>query len=71
MEAPNEHDRGPLEKLPEGEFMRLFIKHEPALRAFARSILPDWHLVDDTLQEASVTMWEKLGQLHDEAGFLP
>ena len=51
--------------------MRLFVKHEPALRAFARSILPDWTSVDDALQEASVTMWEKLGQLRDEHGFLP
>lgn len=51
--------------------MRLFVKHEPALRAFARSILPDWNFVDDALQEASVTMWEKLGQLRDEQGFLP
>lgn len=58
-------------KLSEGEFMRLFVKHEPALRAFARSILPDWNSVEDALQEASVTMWEKLGQLADEDGFLP
>lgn len=57
--------------LSEGEFMRLFVQHEPALRAFARSILPDWNSVDDALQEASVTMWEKLGQLRDEDGFLP
>lgn len=61
----------PLQKLSEGEFMRLFVKHEPALRAFARSILPDWNSVEDALQEASVTMWEKLGQLRDEGGFLP
>ena len=51
--------------------MRLFVKHEPALRAFARSILPDWALVDDALQEASVTMWEKLSQVRNEDGFLP
>lgn len=51
--------------------MRLFVKHEPALRAFARSILPTWDAVDDALQEASVTMWEKLEQLRDEDGFLP
>ena len=61
----------PSSKLTEGEFMRLFVKHEPALRAFARSILPDWNSVEDSLQEASVTMWEKLGQLRDEDGFLP
>lgn len=58
-------------KLSEGEFVRLFVKHEPALRAFGRSMLPDWNSVDDALQEASVTMWEKLGQLRDEDGFLP
>ncbi len=62
-------DREP--KLSEGEFMRLFVKHEPALRAFARSILPDWNAVDDALQEASVTMWAKLSQLRDQEGFLP
>jgi RNA polymerase sigma-70 factor (ECF subfamily) len=58
-------------KLSEGEFLRLFLKNEPILRAFARSILPDWNSVDDALQEASVTMWEKLGQLRNEEGFLP
>jgi len=57
--------------LSEGEFMRLFVRHEPALRAYARSILPDWQAVDDAIQEASVTMWEKLPQLGDESGFLP
>ena len=57
--------------LSEGDFMRLFVKHEPALRAFARTLLPDWHSVDEALQEASVTMWEKLGQLNGEGGFLP
>ena len=67
MPEPNK----PARQLSEGEFMRLFVKHEPALRAFARSMLPDWTLVDDALQEASVTMWEKLGQLRDEEGFLP
>jgi RNA polymerase sigma-70 factor (ECF subfamily) len=51
--------------------MRLFVKYEPALRAYARTLLPDWHAVDEALQEASVTMWEKHQQLRDEAGFLP
>jgi RNA polymerase sigma-70 factor (ECF subfamily) len=58
-------------RLTEQEFLRLFLRNEPILRAFARSILPDWNAVDDALQEASVTMWEKLGQLRDEDGFLP
>jgi RNA polymerase sigma-70 factor (ECF subfamily) len=51
--------------------MRLLMKHEPALRAFARVLLPDWNAVDDVIQEASVTLWEKFGQLRDAEGFLP
>jgi RNA polymerase sigma-70 factor (ECF subfamily) len=57
--------------LGEGDFMRLLMKHEPALRAFARVLLPDWNAVDDVIQEASVTLWEKFGQLRDAEGFLP
>jgi len=65
-------DRPPTDsRLNEGDFMRLLIRHEPALRAFARSLLPDWHAVDEVIQEASITLWEKFGQLRDEAGFLP
>jgi len=51
--------------------MRLFVRNEPILRAYARSMLPNWSSVDDALQEASVTMWQKLGQLDSEDGFLP
>ena len=57
--------------LTEVDFMRMFLKHENALRAFARSLLPDWDAVDDVLQDASVIMWQKLSQLEDEDGFLP
>ena len=51
--------------------MRLFVVHEPVLRAFARTLLPNWEAVDDVLQESSVVMWKKLDQLQDESGFLP
>ena len=57
--------------LTEADFMRLLLQHENALRAFARSLLPDWDAVDDVLQDASVIMWQKLSQLDDEEGFLP
>ena len=40
--------------------MRLLMVHEPALRAFARSLLPDWNAVDEAIQEASLTLWQKL-----------
>jgi RNA polymerase sigma-70 factor (ECF subfamily) len=57
--------------LAQADFIRLLVKHEPVLRAYARTLLPDWESVDDVLQEASVTLWEKLSQVRDEAGFLP
>jgi RNA polymerase sigma-70 factor (ECF subfamily) len=57
--------------LTEGDYMRLLLRHENALRAFARSLLPSWNAVDDVIQDASVVMWQKLGQLEDETGFLP
>ena len=51
--------------------MRLLMQHEPALRAFARVMLPNWNLVDEVIQEASITLWEKFAQLREEEGFLP
>ena len=67
MEPSGNAENGPRQ----GDFMRLLMQNEPALRAFARSLLPDWHLVDEVIQEASVTAREKFGQLRDEEGFLP
>lgn len=57
--------------LGEDDFVALLVKYEPALRAYARSLVPDWALVDDALQEASVTMWQKRGQLETADGFVP
>ena len=57
--------------LTEGDYLRLLMRHENALRAFARSLLPTWDAVDDVIQDASIVMWQKLGQLEDEHGFLP
>lgn len=57
--------------LAESDFLRLFVKHEEALRAFARVLLPTWEAVDEVMQEASVVMWKKLGQLESADGFLP
>ncbi len=59
--------REPNNRLTEGEFLKLFLKHEQVLRAYARAILPDWSSVEDALQEASVTAVEDL----DENGEMP
>jgi len=70
----SETQSGPIDggnHLSEGDFMRLLMQHEPALRAFARVLLPNWSLVDEVIQEASITLWEKFSQLREEEGFLP
>jgi RNA polymerase sigma-70 factor (ECF subfamily) len=57
--------------IPESDFLRLFVKNEEALRAFARVLLPTWESVDEVIQEASVVMWRKLAQLDSAESFLP
>jgi RNA polymerase sigma-70 factor (ECF subfamily) len=57
--------------IPESDFLRLFVKHEQALRAFARVMLPTWESVDEVMQESSVMMWKKLSQLDAADNFLP
>ncbi len=57
--------------IPESYFLRLFVKHEQALRAFARVMLPTLESVDEVMQESSVVMWKKLSQLDDADHFLP
>lgn len=57
--------------IAESDFLRLFVKSEEALRALARVLLPTWEAVDEVMQEASVVMWKKLGQLESADGFLP
>ncbi len=58
-------------KIDEDAFMGLFVASEPALRSMAKCLLQEWGRVDEALQEASVTMWQKRGQLQEVEGFLP
>lgn len=57
--------------IAEGDFLRLFVKHEEALRSYARVLLPTWESVDEVMQESSVIMWKKLAQLDVAENFLP
>lgn len=52
-------------------FLRLFVTHEPALRVYARALVPTWDAVDEVIQEASLVIWRKLDQLETPEGFLP
>lgn len=58
-------------ELSEPEFLRLLVKHEASLRAYARAIVPDWELVDEAVQETSITLWQKRAQLQELDGFVP
>ncbi len=70
MEVESDQSESP-NPISEADFVRLFARHELALRNYARLILPDWSGVDDVLQDASITMWESRQRLRDESGFLP
>lgn len=52
-------------------FLEVFEKYKVDLRAYARSMLPDWQAVDEALQEASIVMWAKFSQLNSVENFLP
>ena len=58
-------------EMTESDFLALLVQHLPALRSYARVVVPDWDLVDEAIQEASVTMWQKRMQLENAEGFLP
>lgn len=70
MDVDLDHSDSP-HPISEADFVRLFARHELALRNYARLILPNWSGVDDVLQDASITMWETRQRLQDEDGFLP
>ncbi len=61
----------PAELPSEETFLRVFLKSEDDLRAYARALLPTWEAVDEVMQEASLVMWRKLDQLREETEFLP
>jgi len=50
MDTKSVHSESP-SPIAEADFVRLFARHELALRNYARLILPDWGAVDDVLQE--------------------
>ena len=64
-------DRQPNRNPGDERLMKLFLRNESVLRAYARTLLPDLDSVDDALQEAYLTMYDRFDQLRDEEGFLP
>jgi len=56
---------------PHETFLRLWMQHEPELRAFVRSCCPKSQEVDDVMQEVSVAALRKFSTLDDHAAFGP
>ncbi len=56
---------------PHETFLRLWMVHEPELRAFVRSCCPNAQEVDDVMQEVSVAALRKFSTLDDHSAFGP
>jgi len=53
------------------DFLRLYRRHELALRAFVRACLPRAADVEEVLQEVSLVAWKKFATLEDSTRFAP
>lgn len=51
------------------EFLQAFTRHEPAVRAFVRRLVPSRSDADDILQEVSIVLWEKFHEFDSGGDF--
>ena len=54
---------------PHETFLRLWMQHEPSLRAYVRSCCPKAQEVDDVMQEVSIAALRKFSTLDDHTAF--
>ena len=54
---------------PHETFLRLWMRHEPELRAFVRSCCPKAQEVDDVMQEVSIAALRKFPGLNNHSAF--
>lgn len=52
-------------------FLREFMAHEPAIRAFVRCLLPSRGDADDVMQETAVVLWARYADVKPGAEFRP
>ena len=52
----------PLDDQRHDDFLRLFTTHEPAVRAFVRSLVPGLSDANDVMQEVAIVLWRKFGE---------
>lgn len=51
------------------QFVRLLVRHDRAIRAWLRALLPTLNDVDEVMQEVSVVAWRKFDQLDAPENF--
>jgi len=51
-------------------FVQLLAKHEPAVRAFIFSLLPNWADAEEVMQDTSLVIWRKFDQFVPGTNFL-
>lgn len=51
------------------QFLRAFLTHEAAVRAFVRRFVPTRTDADDVLQEVAIVLWEKFGEFRAGGDF--
>lgn len=56
-------------RLEREQFVRLLTRHDRAIRAFLRALLPTFGDVDEVMQEVSVAAWRKFSSLDDPENF--
>ena len=61
MHAPSDHQHR--------QFLRLFTEHEPALRAYVRSLVPTRGDSSEVMQDVAVVLWEKIGEFDESRDF--
>jgi RNA polymerase sigma-70 factor (ECF subfamily) len=50
-------------------YIRLFTRHEGALRCFVRTLLPTWDDVDEVMQDVSIAAWTKFDRFDPQTDF--
>ena len=52
------------------QFVSLYTRNEPALRAFVRSLLPGWDDTDEVMQNTGLVLWRKFSSFDPDSEFL-
>lgn len=51
-------------------FIQRFAHHEPDLRRFIRSLLPNWTDADEVLQQTAIVIWKKFEHYDPDTNFM-